>query len=408
MRVAVLPRDVSAKVITSALARSAGAVNAMSLTLAVPMLIEFMATRGIVQRPPIPFIILVVLVGLAILTVLRPTPLVAVTFLVVGSVGAVLFEVLLLAAYPPIIDEGLYLLNRPAVALVLVGVTATTVRAGIVWTLCGFVLSNLVTLAVMHIAGVPFLPGYGPLFTLALMLVAYGALAAIQVSLRRRVPDFDALEAETRRSALAENMQLRVTAAVHDTLLNDLSLVMNAPDELDPRMVARLREDLDTLTSAEWLSESSEVVLDDQDSLLRNRLMLLLSEMQWRGLTVHVTGTGPGIYRLDDAVATVATDVMRVCLENVLRHSGATIAELDLVYSGDGVTIMITDQGVGFDPTTIAPDRLGLRTSVIDRVELVGGTARIWSTPGEGTSIVITLPVSEVVREHGEPTHGRA
>lgn len=408
MRVAVLPRDVSAKVITSALARSAGAVNAMSLALAVPMLIEFMATRGLILRPPVPLIILVVLVGLAILTALRPTPAVAITFLVVGSVGAVLFQVILLAVYPPILDEGLYLLNRPAVALVLVGVTATTVRAGIAWVLGGFVLSNLVTVAVMIIAGVPFRPGYGPVFTLALMLVAYGALAAIQVSLRRRVPDFDALEAETRRGALEENMQVRVTAAVHDTLLNDLSLVMNAPDELDPRMTARLRQDLDTLTSAEWLSESSGVVRDDQDSLLRNQLMLLVSDMQWRGLTVHATGTGQGIYRLEEAVATVAVDVIRVCLENVLRHSGVTVAELDLVYGDDGVSIMITDQGAGFDPSMIAPDRLGLRTSVIERVELVGGTVKIWSTPGEGTSIVITLPISEVVIEHEESAHGGA
>lgn len=406
MRVAVLPRDVSARVITSSLARAAGAVNAVSLALAVPMLVEFMSSRDLIQRPPLPFLILVVLVGLAILAALRPSPTVAIVFLVVGSVGAVLFEVILLSVYPPILQEGLYLLNRPAVALVLVGVSATTVRAGLAWTVGGFVLSNLVTLVVSLIAGVAFTPGFGPVLTLMLMLVIYGALAAIQASLRRRVPDFDALEYETRRAAHTENLRVRVTAAVHDTLLNDLALVMNAADDLDQRVVDRLRDDLRTLTGAEWLSESSSVVVDDQDSLMRNRIMQIVSEMQWRGLTVHVTGSGVGIYRLREDVANVAVDVIRVCLENVLRHSGESIAELDLVYSPDGVTLMVADHGAGFDPSAVAPDRLGLRTSVGERVRSVGGTVKIWSMPGEGTSVVISLPVAEVVTEHEESSHG--
>lgn len=408
MRVAVLPRDVSARVITSSVARAAAAVNAVTLVLAVPMLVEFMTARDLVQRPPIPFIVLFLLASLAVASAIRPSVALAVVFLVVGTVGAVVFEVALLSVYPAILGEALYLLNRPAVALVLVGVTATTVRAGIAWTVGGFVLSSIVTVVSALIVGVPIVPGYGALFTLLLMLAIYGALAAIQRSLRKRVPDFDALEEETRRIALEENLRVRVTAAVHDTLLNDLSLVMNAPDELDPRMIARLREDLDTLTGAEWLTESAEVVVDDQDAMLRNRIMLIVSEMQWRGLTVHVTGSGSGIYRVSDETAIVILDVMRVCLENVLRHSGVTVAEMDLAYSTDGVTLMIVDEGAGFDPDAIAPDRLGLRNSVVERVRSVGGSVKIWSSPGEGTSIVVNLPVAEVVVPHEEPTHGTA
>jgi signal transduction histidine kinase len=407
VRVAVLPREVAARVITSSLARAAGVVNAVSLTLAIPLLIEFMTARGLVQRPPVPFLILVALVVLAIAAAVKPRPAVVALFLVLGSIGAVAFQVMLLEIYPPFLDEGLQILNRPAVALVLVGVTATTVSAGLIWTVCGFVLSSIVTLAVSKIAGVPFTPGYGPLFMLVLFLVAYGALAAIQASLRRRVPNFEALEEETRRLNFAENLRLRVTAAVHDTLLNDLSLVMNAPDELDARMTTRLRDDVKTLTSAEWLTESAEVVVDDQDAALRNEIMLLLSDLQWRGLTVHVTGSGAGIYRLNTEVAALIVDVIRVCLENVLRHSGATVAEVDLAYAADGITAMITDQGVGFDPGAVAPDRLGLRHSVVERVRSVGGTAKVWSSPGEGTSVVIHVPIAEILAPHEEWTHAR-
>lgn len=397
MRVAVLPREVSARVITNALARTAGAVNAVSLGLAIPMLIEFFALRGLTQYLPVPLAILLLLLGLVIATAIRPNRVALIVFLVVGTVGAVLFEVLLISAYPGILQEGLYLLNRPAVALVLVSFTATTVRAGLVWTLIGFGLSNLVTLLVSIFAGVPFTPGFGPFFTLLLMLLCFGSLAAIQASLRRRVPDFDQLENQIRMATLNEDLRARVTAAVHDTLLNDLALVMNAPDTVDDRMRARLRTDVATLTSADWLRESAEVIVDDQDSDLRNKVMLLVSEMQWRGLTVHITGSGPGIYRLAPGVPEVLLDVVRACLENVLQHSGATVAELDLAYTAQGVTVVVADQGRGFALEDVPEDRLGLRASVLQRIKSIGGTAKVWSTPGEGTSVVLSIPVDRVI-----------
>jgi len=58
---------------------------------------------------------------------------------------------------------------------------------------------------------------------------------------------------------------------------------------------------------------------------------------------------------------------------------------------------MVIDQGVGFDVDAVPSDRLGLRASVVRRVEDAGGTVRIWSKPNSGTSVLITLP-SEVTQ----------
>jgi signal transduction histidine kinase len=66
---------------------------------------------------------------------------------------------------------------------------------------------------------------------------------------------------------------------------------------------------------------------------------------------------------------------------------------------------MITDQGAGFDMTAIPADRLGVRASIIDRIEAVGGSAQIWSTPGGGTSVMLTIPILKVVAPHPESTH---
>ena len=69
------------------------------------------------------------------------------------------------------------------------------------------------------------------------------------------------------------------------------------------------------------------------------------------------------------------------------------------------ITIMVADEGVGFDPAKVAGDRLGIRASIDARIAAVGGTVQIWSSPGSGTSIVMTVPVRSVLREHDAPHH---
>lgn len=407
MRVAVLPREVAARVITSGLARSAWAVNAMNLVLTIPILIEYMTMKGTAEALPVPVMLLSLLVLLAIGAAIVPKPWVVLSFLVLCSMGAVLYEVTLLSADPAMLTDAYFVLNRPAVSLVLVGVASTTWLTGLAWTMGGYLFSTAVSVAVAAITGVQIKTGWGPLLMLGLYVSAYLVLAAIQRSQRRLVPNFDQLEEETHRLEVEENMRSRVTAAVHDTLLNDLSLVMNAPDELDERVTTRLRADIATLTSAEWARESADAaVIDDQDSDLRNQIMLMMSDLQWRGLTVHVTGSGSGIYRLGPDVATALVESIRACLENVLRHSGANVAEVDLAYTDAELTAIVSDQGNGFDPKAIPADRLGVRFSVIDRIRAAGGSTKLWSAPGAGTSIVIRVPVLEMVTAHEESHHG--
>ncbi len=407
MRVAVLPREVAARVITSGIARSAWAVNAMNLVATIPILVELLVGRGESELLPLPVLLLSLLVLLAIGAAIIPKPWVVVSFLILCSMGAVLYEVTLLTADPALLTDAFFVLNRPAVSLVLVGVASTTWLTGLGWTMGGFLFSSGVSVAVAAITGLPLKTGWGPLLMLSLYVSAYLVLAAIQRSQRRRVPNFEELENETRRLAVEEDMRSRVTAAVHDTLLNDLSLIMNAPDDLDERMTDRLRADIATLTSAEWLKESADTaVTDNQDSELRNQLTIMMNDLQWRGLTVHVTGSGSGIYRLAPEVATALIDSVRACLENVLRHSGADVAEIDLAYTDTELTVIVSDQGNGFDPKAIPDDRLGVRFSVIDRIRVAGGSTKIWSAPGAGTSIIIRVPVLEMITAHEESHHG--
>lgn len=407
MRVAVLPREIASVVITNGIARAAWAVNATSLGLTIPILIAYLVSRGLEHELTVPLTVLVGLMFLAIAAAIVPKPWVVLSFLSIGAASAVAYEIALLAASPSIQVDGLFLLNRPAVSLVLIGIANTTTRTGVLWSSIGLVVSLSVPLIVSVAVGVPFVPGWGAILCYLAFVVAYLVLAAIQVTLRRRVPDFDELEAETRRLGLEENLRKRVAATVHDTLLNDLSIVMTAPDDLDERVTTRLRDDIETLTSPEWLRSNDEVPVDDQDVTLRNQILMMISDLQWRGLTVHVTGSGVGIYRLSPDVAAALVDAVRACLENVLRHAGVMVAEVDLAYDDKDITVVVVDQGIGFDPLTVARDRLGLSNSIIERVRAVGGAVKVWSTPGAGTSIVMRVPVLEVVSPNEESDHAR-
>ncbi|MGN6325137.1 sensor histidine kinase [Pseudolysinimonas sp.] len=408
MRIRVLPREVAGGIITGTVAMMGWAIGAATIVLTVPMLVETMVRRGRADDLPIPLLMLaIVLAGIVVVARVRRRWTV-IAYLAVAGTASVVYELTLLRGDPGLLHQALFVLNRPTLALVAVGIATTSAWTGMLWIVLGYAVANAVPLVVAVLGGVPVTPGLGPTMVLVVALAGYATFGALQARQRRRLPNFDELERETRRLALGDDLARRTTAIVHDTVLNDLAIVMNAPDRLDDRARQRLRDDLTTLRSGDWLSTTADLPsVDDQDAGLRNELMVLVSEFQWRGLTVHVTGATMGVYRFRSGVADSVLAGIRACFENVLRHSGATVAELELVEGADALTVMVTDQGRGFDPESVPADRLGLRMSVQHRLAAVGGSAQVWSSPGEGTSVLMTVPVQAVVSPQPESPHRR-
>ena len=72
---------------------------------------------------------------------------------------------------------------------------------------------------------------------------------------------------------------------------------------------------------------------------------------------------------------------------------GSALAVGVAVGPGDGeVTVVVVDSGAGFDLDEVPDDRIGLRTSIKGRIEQEGGSVRIWSRPGVGTTVVLSVP----------------
>ena len=85
--------------------------------------------------------------------------------------------------------------------------------------------------------------------------------------------------------------------------------------------------------------------------------------------------------------------VIQEALTNVRKHSGAGSAVVRLSNGGDAVTIVVEDDGRGFDltGTLLGRDGYGLHT-MRERMELIGGTLLIDSAPGAGTRVIASIP----------------
>jgi PAS domain S-box-containing protein len=96
-------------------------------------------------------------------------------------------------------------------------------------------------------------------------------------------------------------------------------------------------------------------------------------------------------HRLPSDITLCFFRVAQEALRNVMTHSGATEAHVELTGSGERLTLRVSDNGRGFDHTTNHPG-LGL-VSMQERVRHVRGELRIDSREGGGTRIEVELPM---------------
>lgn len=93
-------------------------------------------------------------------------------------------------------------------------------------------------------------------------------------------------------------------------------------------------------------------------------------------------------------VKTVIYRIAQEALNNIIKHSGATKAELQLDCSPDRVSLVISDNGCGFNTEKTASDRFGL-SIMRERAADIGAGLNIASKTNKGTKITISWPKSE-------------
>ena len=145
------------------------------------------------------------------------------------------------------------------------------------------------------------------------------------------------------------------------------------------------------------LAEARLTLLGLASSPLDGRTLeaALQSEASWAEsigrLEVRLVSAGPPV-ELDDHVAHEVLRMAREALTNIVRHARARSVRLGLVYEREAVSLLVQDDGEGFDPRADGLDeRFGLR-AMTERARDLGGSVDVDSLAGWGTRIRARFP----------------
>jgi NarL family two-component system sensor histidine kinase LiaS len=86
--------------------------------------------------------------------------------------------------------------------------------------------------------------------------------------------------------------------------------------------------------------------------------------------------------------------IAREALHNVIKHAGVRRAVCELRHEPEGITLVVSDQGCGFEPEDLTTG-YGLK-GMRERVEAIGGKIEVISKPGAGARLRIDIPHQEV------------
>lgn len=86
--------------------------------------------------------------------------------------------------------------------------------------------------------------------------------------------------------------------------------------------------------------------------------------------------------------------VIKETLNNTVKHSGASEVVLQIKWQAHRLSVVISDNGKGFDHTNLKPGRNGL-SNMSQRMSEVGGTCVITSQPGKGCRTEFSIPMRQ-------------
>src|SRR6266849_2509723 len=212
------------------------------------------------------------------------------------------------------------------------------------------------------------------------------------------------------RARLAEESALlaradertRLARDIHDTLAQGLAaLTLQIETALrnvgkDPdRVRERLEHALATARAS--LEEARRSVTDLRATPLAGKPLAQALAGLVREFTsesgIRVSLETRGVCALQVAVESELYRIAQQALANVQQHAGAKTVRLSLVCTKRSTTLMIDDDGVGFDVRKVPADRHGIE-GMRERARIAGGTLRIASHRGKGTRLTVTVTSS--------------
>ena len=210
-----------------------------------------------------------------------------------------------------------------------------------------------------------------------------------------------------------EEERKRISRELHDEITQTLVSISIHMENLNREAKIDVNDLKTKITRTQRLVEKSvdivhrfarelrPAVLDDLGltSALHSHMSDLINRT---GIRADFT-TFAGVDKLNGDLRTVLYRVAQSALTNVEQHSRASRVKVKIEDLGGSVGLTIQDDGVSFNAPRVLgarkPKRLGL-LGMRERVEMVGGTFKITSRPGQGTTVNAIIP-------YGKSSRGR-
>jgi signal transduction histidine kinase/ligand-binding sensor domain-containing protein len=195
----------------------------------------------------------------------------------------------------------------------------------------------------------------------------------------------------------------RISRDLHDTLAQNLAGIALHLDSVHmqlPDVSSDLRESLDEACNLTRysLAEARRAIADlRSDELEGPELAAALPQIAQRATSslqtrVQVTGSPR---KLTKAVERDLLRIFQEALANAVKHAQARTVDVELNYAQDALALRVRDDGRGFDPDSLSPalsghyGLIGMR----ERAERIGGHLTLTSRPGEGTELLVEVPL---------------
>ncbi|MEX3103688.1 MULTISPECIES: ATP-binding protein [unclassified Streptomyces] len=198
---------------------------------------------------------------------------------------------------------------------------------------------------------------------------------------------------EERLMRIRAQERAEVAAHVHDSVLHTLTLIQrNAENAPEVRRLARAQErDLRT-----WLYKPEGTGKDEADepATVADAVRRNAAEVEDKhGVPIEVVVVGD--CELDERTS-AQMQAAREAMVNAAKYGGEGGAvQVYAEVEGRTVFVSVRDRGPGFDPDAIPADRMGVRESIIGRMERNGGTARLRAVPDGGTEVELEMERAE-------------
>ncbi|HEY8590251.1 MAG TPA: histidine kinase [Naasia sp.] len=219
---------------------------------------------------------------------------------------------------------------------------------------------------------------------LAMILLLRGAADGVDAAQAQALERYT----DAARAHATEHERIRVDALVHDDVLGTLLSAARARDSKS-QALARISAEraIRHLQDAQEGFGTATTVIPPREFVDRLSEISRLLPVPFAMDAVVAPDAVPLPINVVESVLAAAQQAMT----NSANHAGADATRSVFAEVGaEGLTVRITDDGRGFSLEAVSAERLGVRVSVIGRVESVGGAAVVRSAPGEGTVVELT------------------